>query len=331
MDYNQLFTQTWHILRRTPLLWVLGFFAMSLNMVGHLVMRLGSRWASQSILQQADLEQALERLLRQVAQPGVLIAGVVGLTCWLLLVWVVLTVGEGGLIGTTAQTQRGQPTSLGSALRQGADWLPSFIAIDTIVFFPLFVLLLAIMIIGAAALFLAIILGAQRGDLASVFLPLIIGGVISTGLGLFTIPLSLATIAFRHLAFRAAALRQTGVRQSVRLTWQIIRQKTGPVIVITALIFGISYLLGTITTLLLTPFIFIGGFPTFDALATPSAPSPIFSPDHLILTFIHVGLQWGLQSCTFVIVSVFWTVGFGLVSSEQAAVSSGPLAVSSGQ
>lgn len=317
MDYNQLFIQTWHILRRNPTIWVIGFMAMSLNMVNHLITRLGSRWAAHSLMQQADLELALERLLRQIAQPGVLIAGVVGLTCWLLLIWVVLTVGEGGLIDAAAQAQQGKSTNLGMSLRQGAEWLVPFIAIDTLVFFPLFVLLLAMMIIGAAALFLAIILGAQQGDLTSVFLPLLIGGVISIGLGLFTIPVSLATIAFRHLAFRAAALQQAGVRQSVRLTWQLIRQKTGPVIVITILIFGLSYLLGTVTSLLLSPFIFVGGIPSFDSLAANANPPTLFSPIHIILSFMHAGLQWGLQSFSFVIISVLWTVGFNELRGEE--------------
>ena len=320
MDYTDIFRQTGHILRHSRVLWLTGFLALSLSLVSNLVMRLGGRWAmSRLLVNAAALDITLDNLIRRLSQPALLVAGLVLLVVWFLLIWVVMTIGEGGMIHAAARAQRGQPTSFTQALSAGSDLLGPFVAIDTIVFFPLFVLLLTIMLIGAAAMILGLILGIQSGEVLSLALPLIIGGLIVFFLSLFIVPLTLGTITFRSLAFRAAAMQKLGVRESIRHTWQLIRQKTGPVIAITALILGLGYLLGIVSFFITAPLSFMEGLPDFSAMSGPLGPELILSPLTVVTTLLSAVFTFGLQVLTTVVTSTFWTVAYArLYESENS-------------
>lgn len=318
MDYTEIFRQTGNILRRSQVLWCVAFLALSLSAVSNLIVRLGGRWGmSRLLVNTAALDITLENLVRRLTQPALLVAGLVLLVVWFLLIWVVMTIGEGGMIHAAARAQRGQPTSFTQALSAGSDLLGPFVAIDTIVFFPLFVLLLTIMLIGAAAMSVGLILGIQSGEVISLALPLLVGGVIVFFLSLFILPLTLGTITFRSLAFRAAAIQKLGVRESIRHTWQLIRQKTGPVIAVTALILGLSYLLGIVSFFITIPLSLMEGMPNFSAMSRSVGPELVLSPLMVIATLFNAVFTFGIQVLTTVITSTFWTVTYvGLLSGE---------------
>jgi hypothetical protein len=316
MDYTDIFRQTGHILRHNRALWLTSFLALSLSLVSNLTVRLGGRWAmSRLLVNAAALDITLDNLMRRLTQPALLVAGLVLLVVWFLLIWVVMTIGEGGMIHAAARAQRGQPTSFTQALSAGSDLLGPFVAIDTIVFFPLFVLLLTIMLIGAAAMILGLILGIQSGEMVLLFLFLIVGGLIAFFLSLFIVPLTLATITFRNLAFRAAAMQKLGVRESIRHTWQLIRQKTGPIIAITALILGLGYLLGIVSFFITIPLSLMEGVPNFNAMSGPLGPELVLSPLTVVATLLSAVFTFGIQVLTTVVTSTFWTVAYaGLLS-----------------
>lgn len=316
MDYTDLFRQTGSILRRSGVLWGIGFLAASLGLISNAVMRLGGRWGfSRLLVDPATLDARVNDLALWLVKPGTWVTGLVLLMLWFLLLWAVMTIGEGGMIVAAASQQKGTPLRFGQALSQGIRLLGPFIAIDTILFFPLFVLILLIMVIGAGSLFGGIILGARSGEAGALLLPLVVGGGLSLLLSFLILPVTLVTFAFRSLAFRAAALDSLGVRESIRHTWQLIRQKSGPVIAVTALIFGTNYALGLVAALVMMPASMLTGLPDFAAATRGMlAPDIFFSPTSVILTVITVLFTYIIQVAITIIVSTLWTVAYAALS-----------------
>ena len=317
MDYSHIFRQTWNVLRRSGDLWALGFAALSLSLMSNLITRLGGRWVtSQALTAGPDIATQVEQWLVQLGRPGPIVLGVVGLMGWFLLIWLVMTVGEAGMIHAAATTHKGHPATLLESVRAGWRLLIPFVAIDTVVFLPLFVLILVMMLIGAAALIISIIWGAQSGQVSAFVLPVVLGGAIVLLLSFLLIPTTLVTMLFRTLAFRAAALLHLGVRESIHHTWQLIRQKTGPVIILAALIYGLSYLVGIASAVVLMPLSFLEGTPSFSALASGPSPAVLFSPLTLIVVFLNVVIAYGVQVLTTVAGSTFWTVAYQDLTEE---------------
>lgn len=316
MDYTDLFRQAGNVLRRSGVLWGIGFLAASLGLISDVVVRLGGRWGfSRLLADPATLDARMNDLALWLVKPGTWVTGLVLLMVWFLLIWVVMTVGEGGMIVAAAGQQKGTPLRFAQALTQGFRLLGPFIAIDTILFFPLFVLILLIMVIGAGSLLGGIILGAKSGEAMALLLPLVIGGGLSLLLSFLILPITLITFTFRSLAFRAAALDNLGVRESIRHTWQLMRQQSGPVIAVTALIFGTNYALGFVVVLVTMPASMLTGLPDF-AAATRGMLTPdiFFSPTAVILTLITVLFTYVIQVGITVTVSTLWTVAYTALS-----------------
>lgn len=311
MDYTDLFRQTGIILRRSGVVWGIGFLAASLGLVSNAVLRLGGRWGfSRLLVDPATLEARVTDLATWLIQPGTWVTGLVLLMVWVLVVWVVMTIGEGGMIVAAASQANAQPLRFSQALNRGIRLLGPFIAIDTILFFPLFVLILLVLLLGAGSFFVGIVLGARSNDVLALVLPLVIGGGLATMLSLFIVPITLITFVCRSFAFRAAALDNLGVRESIRHTWQLMRQKSGPVIAVTALILGTTYALTLVTTLVMMPVSMMTGLPDFAAASRGLSPDILFSPTTVILTILTVLFTYLIQVAITVMVSTLWTVAY---------------------
>ncbi len=318
VNYHHLFRETWHIIQRQRVLWVVALLTLSLSTISNIGLRLGGRWAfSRLFINPMSLEGRLEQLFLQLGQPVPLVGGLVVLVGGVLLIWVVTTIGEAALIYAAAQAHTGHSPRFDQALRAGIRLLGPFVGIDTVVFFPLFGLLLAILLLAAAAMILGLLLGTRSGELLSLLSPLLIGGVLTLGLSLFILPLTLITMTFRTLAFRAAALQNLGVRESIHHTWQLIRHKTSPIIAVTALLFGLGYLLGLLTTIVLLPLSLIEGLPNLSALAAGLTPALFFSPLTIITTLINAGLSLGVQVAITVFTSTTWTITYQELIKEE--------------
>ena len=311
MDYTDLFRQTGIILRRSGVVWGIGFLAASLGLVSNAVLRLGGRWGfSRLLVDPATLEARVTDLATWLIQPGTWVTGLVLLMVWVLVVWVVMTIGEGGMIVAAASQANAQPLRFSQALNRGIRLLGPFIAIDTILFFPLFVLILLVLLLGAGSFFVGIVLGARSNDVLALVLPLVIGGGLATMLSLFIVPITLITFVCRSFAFRAAALDNLGVHESIRHTWQLMRQKSGPVIAVTALILGTTYALTLVTTLVMMPVSMMTGLPDFAAASRGLSPDILFSPTTVILTILTVLFTYLIQVAITVMVSTLWTVAY---------------------
>lgn len=312
MDYTDLFRQTGHILRRSGVLWGIGFLAASLGLVNNAILRLGGQWGfSRLLADPATLDARVSDGLRWLVQPETWITGLILLMAWFLLLWVVMTVGEGGMIVAAAGQAQGKPLHFGQALKRGIQLLGPFIAIDTILFFPLFLLILLVLLLGAGSFFVGIVLGVRSNEPLALALPLIIGGGLAGLLALLIVPVTLITLVFRSLAFRAAALDNLGVRESIRYTWQLMRQKSGPVIAVTALILGTNYALGLAMGVVMIPISLLRGWPEFAAASRGLlTPDVLLSPTSITLTLITLLFTYALQVGVTLMVSTLWTVAY---------------------
>lgn len=169
---------------------------------------------------------------------GAIILFVVVIGFWLVMTW-----AEAGIITAVDDLAAGQPVTLSQAMRWGGRWLKTFVAIDAIVFFPWFVLALLIMLLVTAVLLGGAFVSLQQADLQSVLRIFGVGAICLLPL-LCLLPLvSLASVYYRLLAFREAALRRVGARQAVRQTWRRLRQHLGTLLLLGLLVWGLQYLL----------------------------------------------------------------------------------------
>jgi hypothetical protein len=262
MDYTNVFKNSGRLIWRHKLLWVLGLLLMSGSLpglvAGHLYLRTVLSFPT-SFLNATDPEEFLMPILDIVLNPVILLGGTVVLFVVFILVWMVSTIGEAALIRAVADYEAGQSHSLREMVSAGTGLLARIIAIDTVIFFPLFlILLIQLLTIGggmiAGTLFL-VKPGADAGDLVPVG---VIVGLVLLFLTFLSIPVTILSLLFRLVAFRSAVLEDLPTRPSIRRAWELIRAKIGQIIVIFLLLYAVSYALSMVTSLLITP-VAIGG------------------------------------------------------------------------
>ena len=252
MDYGRLFTRSGHLVWRHKFLWLFGLIA-GLGSVASTVFRLaylpkitqlanGPLWAVFDSLAAAELEQFLTWLLSATAVLF-LIATVY---------WLAATIAQGAIIGAVIDLEAERPSSFRLAVRQGVSYLGRFIAIDALVFFPLFLLLLLLLLLLMGGMLGFTYLSLQRGGVEAATAVFTLGLACLLPLLCLLFPVGLLSSVFRTLAFRDTAVYQTGARASIRHTWQVIRRQWGHVLILLALLWGIQYLPGLLLSLLTT-------------------------------------------------------------------------------
>ena len=140
-----------------------------------------------------------------------------------LIIWIVATVAEGGLITAVTSIKTGQNPSLSTVIGAGRRLLKRFIGIDALVFFPWFLLALLIMLAIMALIIGAAVSSTQFEPQTSIT-SFVVGLVCLIPLSCLLIPVGVLSFVYRSLAFRDAAIHNHGIRQAVRHTWQLIRQ-----------------------------------------------------------------------------------------------------------
>lgn len=251
MDYSRLFARSWAIVWRTKFLWLLGFF-LGLGSSGGSLLRIifGSGLVS-SLRRVPFLATQPDELFTQTefwletAGPwlvgGITAILVLSLGGWLVTVW-----AEGAVIGTALGLERGGRVTLPHALKMGWRLLPRFVAIDTLVFFPLFLIMLLILLVIVAILLGTLGLSFQDVGTGTLAMPLVIGLLCMIPLFCLMAPVGFLTAAFRTLAFRDTAACGTGVRSVVGHTWQVLRPNFLAVVILMVLLAGLQYLLDMI-------------------------------------------------------------------------------------
>lgn len=233
MDFADLFSTAVRQLRHNPWLWVLGliyalpgfFLSHALTPATSLNPDTLNTWFSQ--LAEPDpalLETQLIPIFEAVSDVGQVTRFVVGLTAVLLLVWIITTLAEAGLILIVSRAQTNQPPlGVRALFTDMRHLLWRLIAIDTILFFPLFAVLLTAELMVLAVL--ASILFGGTFDLQAVAGQLALGMLCFLSLLCLAAPVGLVTVLFRLVAFRVAAVENLPTRPSIRRAWQLLKQK----------------------------------------------------------------------------------------------------------
>jgi len=199
------------------------------------------------------------------------------------------------------------PQPLSHSLRTGFRLLARFIAIDALVFLPWFLLALLILLLFGGIVIgfgLAAVQGGE--DTAVPFL--LIGLACILPLSCLLIPLSYASIIFRSLAFRDAALQKHSARLAIHHTWQQVRKHVGTVII---LIFFIAGGVGTINLLLNWTMI-----PLAALLAVPQATGIFTLPGMgaVLVVCLFLLLILLLKAILHALSATIWTLAYQKIS-----------------
>ncbi|MCP5100449.1 MAG: hypothetical protein GY943_33285, partial [Chloroflexi bacterium] len=154
-----------------------------------------------------------------------------------LLIWIVATVAEGGLITAVTAAKAGQTPSFSNTISAGRRLLKRFVGIDALVFFPWFLLALLIML-ALIALIIGTAVSATQFQPQTSITTFAIGLICLIPLSCVLVPVGMLSFVYRSLAFRDAAIHGHPIRQAVRHTWQVVRQNLANFAILTILVVG---------------------------------------------------------------------------------------------
>lgn len=212
----------------------------------------------------------------------------------LLLAWLSVTVAEGGLISAVAAPE---PLGFGAGVRAGARLLWRFVLIDTVLFLPLFLILLTVLLAFSGTLIWA---ATQADALTGEAILRRFGTVVlcTIPLGCLGVPVLVLTLLGRVVAFRTAVLEDLDTRSALRRTAVLVRQYAATFLILGVLLVALRMVSNLLLSLVMMPITAVGG------TATEGVAQVLFG--------------WPLAALLFAYVSACWTVALGV---EQGAMS----------
>lgn len=313
LDYGRLVVDAWNLMRQNRSLWGLGLLATAGASLSNLVWGVLYRlyWRPNPAEPLAMLEQLVDLFERPAALVGVVVVFFVGL----LLFWLVSTVAEGGLIEAAGRLSQGQAVRAGEALSAGVGQLGRLVALDTVLFLPLFLVLLVVMV-GGTAVFagavLAIVGGTPMEDVVG---PAVVGVLCLSALSFVTLPVTLVTLVFRQLAFRATVLDGLRARAAIGYTVGLLKRCWGHVLVVMMITWVLQYLLGFAFGLLLLPLSLVEMIPVLLSLQGGDGGKllPLTIGVGLLSSLLVAGFNAILHSYS----STLWTLAYGGMRGEE--------------
>lgn len=269
IDNGRLFSQTLELLWRRKFLWLLGLL-MGINGLVFSLLRLFVRPLLPGQWFELDywlsLTQSGVVLPALSLEPGQLwryiLGGSILLFVYTVVFWVVVTMAEGAIIGTALEEADGRAPRLGHVTHLALGYLGRFAAIDAAVFLPLFILMLVMLAVALLSTVVIAYLTLQTDtDARTAVTVFTVGWLCVLSLGCCIPPLTIGAIWYRTLAFRDAAVLNHGVREAMRHTRRVIRRHFGEFIALTALLYGLNYLLGWLLGLLSWPILALTAVP----------------------------------------------------------------------
>lgn len=313
IDIGALFSQSLQLVWRRKFLWLLGLL-MGVNGLVFSLLRpflraaIPPEWLSlyawMEKLQSGSFQLPALNLTTAELWRYILL-GSVGLFVYVVLFWVIVTVAEGALIGAAIEESAARPSRLAHSIRLGLGYLPRFAAIDAAVFLPIFLLALLMMAVALAdTLFLAYLTLETEATATTAVTVYALGWICVLGLGCCIPPLTLILIWYRTLAFRDAAILGHGVRESLRHTRQVIRRHFGELLALAVLLYGLSYVLGWLFSLLTLPVLALTAVPL---AAGSSSLAGILAAGLNVLLSLLVAL---LKGVVHAFTAVAWTLAY---------------------
>jgi len=297
VQLQALLADSWRQLRRERAAWAAGL----LGAAGNLLLGLWLRQAARPELWQEPLRLWWEHQQIPVAQ---LLFWGGGALLLFLFAWLLALVGEGTLIAISAGKER--------PWRQAWRWLPRLIAIDALVFVPLLVASVTALVVLIALLTGSTLAALESADPRATLL----GGwsltlLCVTPLMLLLIPLALLTLLVRLLAFRAAALEESGARPALRRAWALVRGAPGSAALAALLLWGIAYTAGAALSAV---FLSVNL-----ATALPGVAAPRFAGPALVLQLLLALVEWAPRAALFAFLGLGWTHAYRKMAVQESA------------
>ena len=295
MDFGRSFTQSWHILRTQWVLWGLGF----LGALGGLLLQLYFSYVVGDVsLTAAQQQQFVDEITTAIldTQNALLFLG--GLLAVLVVVWLTTAVAEAGLIWAVAEAGHPQPRLSPPAVFQHAlagVW--RLVVLDTLILFPLFVVVLAMLLGVLAAVLYLVSRSTALNDthMLQTFSFLLFCLACS---GCVSLPVGILTIWFRLLSFRYNLLHHLGAWESLTAARQLLRTQ-----------FFNIFILWVVT---LIGGVFISVADGTIELVFNLLPAVLGTP----LAFLG---RWVIGGLWYTIHSTLWTVSFQQLTTQEKA------------
>jgi hypothetical protein len=145
----------------------------------------------------------------------------------------------------------------------------------------------------------------QGATLESVMGTMVTGFACVSLLGCLLMPLGFLTMQFRTLTFRETAVLGGTVRGSVKHTWQIVKANLSTVIILVALMWGVDYIFGMVTSLITLPLGAVTAVSFFSGSASSIASS--------FITFLSLTVTLLLalpKAMLYAFIGIAWTLAF---------------------
>ena len=322
MDFGLLLAHSWHIFWQHKFMWLLGLLPGITHVIGALLQHWFTEYLRQDLipifsgtnpqaLLFAEEFPVLQALAAEFFRGEFLIVGTIWLFLALVVFWLIFTLTEAALIAATLHVENNHPITLQQSLAIGWKFVGKFIAIDALVFFPWFVVAMSAMILALIVLLSIVGMSTQGATMEAVM------GIVTMGfgcvalLGCLLLPLGFLTMQLRTLAFRDTAVFGGSIRDSVKHAWQVVRANLATVLILIALMWGIDYIFGMITSFISLPLGAITAVSLFNDAS--SSGSSLMS----LLTLL-VNLLLAIpQALLFVYIGIAWTVAYLQLTTEQ--------------
>lgn len=233
MDYGGILKRTWQITWRNKAWWLLGILASCSG--GGRSGGSGGNFSSYNFDQRGmqGAEQAFERLIESETF-WILLAVVILAVLLLSLVFMALgVIGQGGLIAAFHKADQNAILTLGEAFQHGVERFWRLLAVQLIIGLGVFLAFLILLLPGIAATVLSM------GLALPCLLPLIC----------LLVPLGLALPVYLQFTQMAIVVEGTGVADSLRRAWEVIRANLGPVLLMALILILGSLAVQTILAL----------------------------------------------------------------------------------
>lgn len=293
MDFGRIFAQSWHILKTHWVLWGLGF----LGALGAIILKFYISFTiGTPSLTMANQEQLAADITEAIldTQNALLFLG--GLLVVLLVVWLVTALAEAGLIWGVANGEQSRLTPP-AVFQQALTGMWRLVVLDTLILFPLFVVVLTMLLGVLAAVGYLVSRSTALND-THIFQTIIFLTLCLACSACISLPIGLLTIWFRLLSFRYNLLHQMGAWASLTAARQLLRTHLFDIVILWLVTTAGAVALSVVENALNLGFNFL---PT--VLGTP-------------LTFFN---SWVIGGLWYTIHSTLWTVTFQRLTAQEKA------------
>lgn len=236
LNYSQTFSRIIQLGKNNPALIMLGFVSV---FIAELFSTSGLLLANATSFTELSPEEFFTAVADAGNDLGRLLSYTAVITVILALVWVVSAITGAGLIVGTKERLEDRPFDFATGWKNGRRLLWPFIAVDTIIFFPIFMLLLLTLGIVAGGLARAVI-NSETASNDDVMVTIFTSLLCALPFIMLTIPAGFLTAIYRYIALRDVALNGTGIRDSIRNVWPTIKKASIGVLVLAVVTIALS-------------------------------------------------------------------------------------------